>query len=827
MKKGLFAAILLLCFTFGNTLQAQYVTIPDANFATWLQTNYPQCMQGNQMDTTCSAVITDTIVNCQRKSIVDLTGIQYFDNLTTLWCRANLIVQLGDLPPNLKWLFADSNRLTTITAFPPTLTRVDLSTNLLSILPIIPNTVSSIQINHNSFSVMPILPNSIVHIECTHNQLTSLLSLPPNLEGLYIGNNLLTGLPTLPVSMEYLVCPQNRITILPALPPKLKTLICNSNLLTSIPILPDSLRTLNCGYNSNIPLLPNLPPLLETLLTNGNGLQALPTLPSTLKVLGCVANNITVIPELPPVMINLAIGTNPISCLPQLKKIDLLDFPNTNITCLPNYGSIATSNPPLSTLPLCGMFNNNGCPDFYSITGKTYFDADTNCSFGSADVRLGPVKIQLFSSGQLVEQAFTGGEGFYSFDVQHNYGTYQTSIDSSFLPFTITCPDTGYYTSVISASDSVDNNLDFGLKCKQGFDLGVYDLIRSLGWFRPASYHTFNLIAGDVAKLYGASCAAVPGQVKVILSGPASVQAYPGLTPSSVNGDTIIWSVSDFRNVSLSNSFLIQLQVDTFALSGSLVCFDMSITPTLGDNNPFNNKLFYCYQVQAAYDPNNKEVFPSDNIDTTQHWLTYTINFQNTGNAPAQHVFVMDTLDANVDVSSIQLLSYSHDNYTQVLENGIIKFNFPNINLPDSTSNEPGSHGFVRYKIKLNDGLPIGTTIENTAHIYFDFNAPIVTNTTLNRIVLPEPDGVFEANRPTFNIYPNPASSLLTISASFGLQGNNIAIYDLSGKQLILEVATSATHTINTSNLANGLYLLVVKDATQQVQLRQRIVIAQ
>lgn len=44
------------------------------------------------------------------------------------------------------------------------------------------------------------------------------------------------------------------------------------------------------------------------------------------------------------------------------------------------------------------------------------------------------------------------------------------------------------------------------------------------------------------------------------------------------------------------------------------------------------------------------------------------------------------------------------------------------------------SNGFVAYTIQLKSNLPAGTQITNNADIYFDFNAPIETNTTLNTI---------------------------------------------------------------------------------------------
>ncbi len=68
--------------------KAQYVTIPDANFVTWLQTNVPSAMTGNQMDTTNSVVTSLDSVNVNNQNIADITGIQYFDSLKYFNCDA-------------------------------------------------------------------------------------------------------------------------------------------------------------------------------------------------------------------------------------------------------------------------------------------------------------------------------------------------------------------------------------------------------------------------------------------------------------------------------------------------------------------------------------------------------------------------------------------------------------------------------------------------------------------------------------------------------------------------------------------------------------------
>jgi uncharacterized repeat protein (TIGR01451 family) len=160
----------------------------------------------------------------------------------------------------------------------------------------------------------------------------------------------------------------------------------------------------------------------------------------------------------------------------------------------------------------------------------------------------------------------------------------------------------------------------------------------------------------------------------------------------------------------------------------------VNVTPTTGDNNVSNNSMQHCFSVVNSFDPNAKEVYPEGGIPVNQEWLTYTIHFQNTGNAPAQNIYILDTLDQNLMPETFTLLSYSHEPLIQLFGN-VVKFNFPNINLPDSTYDEPNSHGFVQYKIKLTPGLPIGTIISNIAYNFFDFNPPIATNIVSNTVV--------------------------------------------------------------------------------------------
>lgn len=141
--------------------------------------------------------------------------------------------------------------------------------------------------------------------------------------------------------------------------------------------------------------------------------------------------------------------------------------------------------------------------------------------------------------------------------------------------------------------------------------------------------------------------------------------------------------------------------------------------------------------IQCGYDPNDKAVEPYHEEGYThleEEELTFKVRFQNTGNAPAIDIEIRDTLSEHVDPASVDYVRGSHDEHLTMtrLEDRILVFTFDNIFLPDSTSDLEGSQGFLIYRVRIKEGVPEGTLIENTAHIYFDNNPAVVTNTTKN-----------------------------------------------------------------------------------------------
>ena len=199
----------------------------------------------------------------------------------------------------------------------------------------------------------------------------------------------------------------------------------------------------------------------------------------------------------------------------------------------------------------------------------------------------------------------------------------------------------------------------------------------------------------------------------------------------------------------------------------------------------------------------------AENYTPTNTALKYKIRFQNTGTDVAYRVVVVDTLSEHLDLSTLQVGATSHPSRFEVSGKGrpVLTWTFDNIMLPDSTVDEPGSHGYIQFSIKPKAELAEKTAVENFADIFFDFNSPIRTNLTVNRIY-DMPPVVNEAVR--INLEDVLATPAITeFSPAAGRHGSEITI---SGKRF------SANATDNKVYL-NGKAATVVSASPKELRV--------
>ena len=324
------------------------------------------------------------------------------------------------------------------------------------------------------------------------------------------------------------------------------------------------------------------------------------------------------------------------------------------------------------------------------------------------------------------------------------------------------------------------------------------------GRFRPGFPVTLYLLAQN------AGCTASGGEARCVLPSDLVYQSADP-APSSINGDTLIWGSLEL--IFGGDPFYASIHVltDSTALVGDTVCALAMVTTSPDDVEPSNNVFELCEAVVNSLDPNFKEVSPAGvgsngSIPFGQE-LTYTIHFQNTGTAPAYVVTVVDTLDAGLDVSSFQVLATSHPMELEIREGHILLFHFNPIELPDSASDEEHSHGFVMFAIDPLPGLPLGTTVTNGAHIYFDTNPAIATNQVLN--TFDETSGDQEVESSRLLVWPDPASSFIHLNVPDGRSMDEVRIHNSLGQCVRHQRANSPMTTIDVSSLPVGSYVIV------------------
>jgi uncharacterized repeat protein (TIGR01451 family) len=348
--------------------------------------------------------------------------------------------------------------------------------------------------------------------------------------------------------------------------------------------------------------------------------------------------------------------------------------------------------------------------------------------------------------------------------------------------------------------------------CIQTRDINIPGPYTSTAFNLVAYANNVNFVAGFNQIIHvsaeNLACNSVSGTLNLILDPLLNFNSATP-TPSSVNGDTLVWDLNNIDYQSGLFSANVHVTTNSAAQIGDSISYKVLSLPIVGDSDPNNNIKEFTYPVLSSFDPNDKMVFPqgatSLGIIDANTALNYTIRFQNTGNFSATDVVLIDSISNQLVFGSINVLESSHPFTIQYLPNNVIKFGFININLPDSGSDFLGSMGFITFKIDQQPNLPISSTITNKADIYFDFNLPITTNATLNTI------GPLITNVSTFDYeevitYPNPFTDKIYVNSNFIVK--EINLYDLTGR--FLKKTTKPNGCIDLYDIKSGIYLLEI-----------------
>ena len=411
-----------------------------------------------------------------------------------------------------------------------------------------------------------------------------------------------------------------------------------------------------------------------------------------------------------------------------------------------------------------------------------------------------PFSTEVDSNGVSVDTV-SATSGFY-YSAHGNPGTiYSFKPISPSAGLMVSCPSSGIIYDTLAAIMYNDSTKYFGLSCtSSGYDLAVYVSMLANQTYANAEICIDNTYC-------------TPENATVTMNiNPQYVfsSAYP--TPTSVVGNTVTWSFDSVAAtmVTIPHIHVTMTTPGTVLLAGDTIHTNYSVSPTIGDLDTANNFSSTVDTVRASYDPNFITVTPQGVI-TAGTELQYAIEFENTGNDTAFNIYIMDTLSAYVIPSSLKIVAATATMNVASFNDGtnnIVKFNFPKINLPDSSYHDQ-CEGMVVFSIKTRAGLPVGTIIPAWAGIFFDDN-PVVTTDTVYNIIGSIPVSVANPrNEALLDIFPNPATNLLTIQST-----NNpvkqITINNILGQMVYTNECNSPEVQVDISTYPAGVYFIKI-----------------
>jgi len=762
--------------------------------------------------------------NCGITSVAMLNNV-----LEHLIISNNAISSLSNLPNSLTNLIADNSQIATAIALPTNLQFLNFNNNLLSSLPTLPSSLHTLKIENNLFTNNFSLNSGLQNFYAAHNNISIPFIYPNSLLYLDISHSAYTNLGVLPSGINTVYASNNLIANVGAIPTTTTDLDVSFNLLTTLPIMPNTMNLLNCK-NNNISTIASFPNNVAQLFISNNPITSYPSMPQLAQLIEASNCNFPTLAQFPQNLFSINISNTPsftnlpntlplglgslnisntiVQCLPYLPSNLHYLVTNSTINCLPNLplglnNGTATFTWYIDTLlqqpnnsqavpyTICNA-SNSSCASYSRIAGKTFFDYNGNGLLDTNDFGMANIPMLLEPNNWTFGSNNSGN--FFAYVSPDTFKLKTLATPNYFQSST---PDS--LQIVINAMGISDTTNNFGFTPSVLVnDLVVY--VTAYTPPRPGQTTAYDICFKNLGTTTLNSFISFTMDTKTSFVGTSN-------TNFTLAGNTITYNLGTLQPFATGNITL-YLATATYAQMNDHIILNAIINPVLNDTAALNNFNTLIIDVVNSFDPNDKTANPKS-ITPEQIILNkdieYLIRFQNTGNAEAIDIEVMDTLSTNLNLQSFNFISSSHNCTWNVDNHRVLHFVFKGINLPDSNHNELLSHGFVKFTIKANNNLLLGDEIQNTGFIYFDFNAPVVTNTAISRV-----ERTLIINKISslnIGIKPNPAKERIEITMP--LAGNYfVKITNTLGEIVFSSNFYSISETLNISGFVDGIYYI-------------------
>lgn len=454
-----------------------------------------------------------------------------------------------------------------------------------------------------------------------------------------------------------------------------------------------------------------------------------------------------------------------------------------------------TTTPPGTTNPWCSSTFQVEIPVSSDpcglVSGTVYADLDGDCAQGGSEPGLPYRIVTIEPDGHLV---LTAADGSYATELF--YGDYE--LDQAIPAYAALCPSLPAAFTLDAATPAAA--IDLALNPLEGPD--VRALLTS-GVHRPGFPVTYTVSVQNNGPYSFSDLMLDLTYDPILLFGSADG------SPAVIGPAHLQWSIASLPAFSWA-TYVVNLSVPPNAgLIGTVVSATATVTPTAPDSDPSNDSYGISRTIVGAYDPNDKLAQTSSGASEAHYFLDldshidYTIRFQNTGTAEAVNVHLLDTISPLLDLHSLEILGASHPFTAQLLQGRVLRFDFANIMLPDSTADLLGSQGFASFRLKPVNGLGMGEVLANAADIYFDFNEPIRTNT---RVLVTEMSVGVSETRDGLTLHPNPARDQIAVQVPAGTQ--SVTVFSAEGRVVLQRPVRDAVIRLDVSGMVNGAYIL-------------------
>jgi uncharacterized repeat protein (TIGR01451 family) len=744
MKQFYFFSTLILS---AFSVNAQIINIPDANFKAALIVQNVDTNGNSEIEQSEAEATQYLSVCCS--NIASLQGIEHFHNLLSLECPNNFLTTLDvSNLQHLTYLRCSHNFLTSLNVSELTqLTGLDCDNNLLTSLDITNLPVQQLNCYHNQLTQL--LHNSDMGtFNIAYNQLTSVV-IPsmiywPGTGFLDISGNLYTSVS------------------IPSTSGQINSFVCNDTKLVSLDL---SGVTFSLGGDDFE--ITNNQDLEYINIKNGSHDFCKDDPSQTQWCMGT----------------SLGIHDNPSLSLICTDDLALYDYDLDHLVSESEfYQDAATSVSTYCSFVPGGNYN--------TITGNIKLDLNGNgCDV--ADEAVANLSLALTSGIEIHGNTFTNASGNYTSYIPWGNQTITPHFENPY--FSVSPPS---FTSAFSGTGNTQT-VDFCI-APNGVHPDLKVSMFSLFPARPGFDATYKIAYQNQGTETQSG--------SVTLNFDDAILDFISATPNidSQSANTLSWnftSLAPFESREITFIVNVNSPMEIPAVNnGDILTFNAQINAVQTDETPADNTFTFSQMVIGSFDPNDKAVSKRVMALTSlDEYLLYTVRFQNTGTAAAENVVVKDMLSDKLDLVTLQMVSSSHPYRAMLTSGNKLEFFFEGIELPASSVDEPGSHGYVTFKIKPRNNLALNDIIENTAGIYFDFNFPVVTNTVSTTVSELGTDNFATVD---FSLYPNPVKNTLTIALKGAVAVKSISIFNALG-QLVKILPNTFEDNIITADVSD------------------------